>query len=86
MMGRPKRIRRRLSLPVSEPQPANPHETWTPGARFATGWGRFVNGGALHAAEAIKECRDDPIQIAGFLAAHAAWDAHYYAVNWMEIG
>ena len=81
-MGRPKRIRRRLTLHVSERQPDNPNETWTPGQRFAHGWGKFLRGSS--GPDELAECHGDPIQIAGYLAAKAAWDAHHYAVNWID--
>jgi hypothetical protein len=69
-MGRPRRIRRRLTLHVSERQPENPNETWTPGQRFATGWQRRMT------AATVEACNGDPVQIAGFLAANDAWQAH----------
>jgi hypothetical protein len=83
-MGRPNRIRRKLTLSVSERRPDNPNETWTPGLRFATGWGLFFSAGSIHGD--VDRCNGDPIQIAGFLAAKAAWDAHHHAVNWLEVG
>lgn len=79
-MGRPKRIRRKLCLDVSE---ANLWpETYTPSLRFAEGWQSFrVN----RVAPAMPDLGGDPIKIAGFFAAKAAWDAHHYAVNWIEM-
>lgn len=78
-MAHRSRIRRKLTLSVSERKPENPNETWTPGQRFATGWQRWLIDGGL------ERCYGDPIQIAGYLAAKAAWDAHHHAVNWMEV-
>lgn len=83
-MGRPKRIRRRLTLNVTERPPANPDDRWTPGARFAHGWSRYFFSQLAH-HEAVKEFGGDAIQLAGYLAAKAAWDAHFHAVNWMEL-
>lgn len=81
-MARRNRIRRKLTLSVTEAVRGDPNETWTPGARFAQGWAIF--GNRIGLAEGIERCAADPIQIAGYLAAKAAWDAHHYATNWME--
>jgi hypothetical protein len=80
-MGRPKRIRRTLAIQVSEPQVEHGDWTATPGQRFATGWALFLSTRSV--AGEIDRCNGDPIQIAGFLAAKAAWDAHHHAINWM---
>lgn len=82
-MPQSKRIRRRLTLQVSEARPANLDERWTRGVRFAHGWSRYFS--AVPAYESVQAFEGDPIQLAGYLAAKAAWDAHHHAVNWMEI-
>jgi hypothetical protein len=73
-----RRVHRTLSLRVGEYKPvAAPHSYPTPGDRFATGWGLFVRFRQLKG-------QTDPVIVAGFLAARAAWDAYFNAVNTME--
>ncbi len=82
-MGASKRIRRKLTLNVSEPRPANPLDDNTPGLRFAEGWGIWTIHGTFDGGPA--RCGNDPIKVAGFLAAQAAYNAHHYATNWIEV-
>lgn len=76
-MAARQRIRRKLTLNVSEPRTHDINDPVNPGVRFATGWQlqRGIDG--------LAECAGDPIKIAGYLAAQAAWDAHHYATNWI---
>lgn len=82
-MGARKRIRRTLALQVSERRPDADGDDNTPGFRFAQGWQNF----RIHsfASEGVAACQGDPIAIAGYLAAQAAWNAHHHAVNWIEV-
>lgn len=80
-MGAPKRIRRKLTLTVSEPRPAIAGDDNTPGLRFAEGWQVY----SIHGLGGAKHCGNDPIKLAGYLAAEAARNAHHYATNWIEV-
>lgn len=79
MMARRERIRRKLTLTVSEARQSD--AVTGPGERFAEGWQIWSVQGLAGTAS----CGSDPIMIAGYLAAKSAWDAHHHAMNWMEL-
>lgn len=78
-MPRRNRIRRKLTLSVSEPQTGNPLDVTAPGHRFATGWQLCATG------HGTAGCGGDPVTLAGYLAYEAAWNAHHHAVNWLDL-
>lgn len=84
-MPRPNRVRRTLAIRVTETRVAEHLNENSPGQRFAAGWQSYCVHGQFTEEGMASACRGDPIQVAGFLAAKAAWDAHHYAVNWIEI-
>jgi hypothetical protein len=78
-MARRLRIRRRLTLTVSEPR--QPEGISGPGERFAEGWQIW----SVLGLAGTSSCGRDPLVLAGYLAAKAAADAHHHAMNWMEL-
>ena len=84
-MPRPQSTRRTLALRVRERHASGTIAVDSPGQRFANGWALFGSHGQFGEGGLAAICGSDPITTAGFLAAKAAWDAHHYAVNWIEV-